>query len=78
MQLHDTEVSTLPVLPHYLSVLGKKISSYLQQARVNLQWYKLLNEMQMFLHQHPHNQQRLLEGQLMFNNLWCWGSADLR
>ena len=75
MQLHEVDAATIPITPHYLSVLGKQISSYLQQARSSLPWYKLLNEMQMFMHQHEFNQQRLQQGQATINSLWCWGNA---
>ena len=40
-----------------------------------LPWYKLLNEMQMFLHQHEINQNRLLNGLLPANSLWFWGGG---
>ena len=62
--------------PHYLSALGKKVTHYLEQARMNLDWFKLFNEMQMFLHQHAVNQRRQQNGQLLINSLWCWGADD--
>ncbi len=74
MQLH--EVSSMPVMPHYLSLLGKKLSAYLEQARSSLAWYRLFNEMQMFMHQHELNQQRLARDLPIINSLWCWGSAN--
>ncbi len=76
MQLHEIDTSTIPNTPHYLSVLGKPISDYIQQAKSNLPWYRLLNEMQMFMHQHEINQQRWQQGQPMVNSLWCWGGAQ--
>ena len=76
MQLHDVDVTTIPVTPHYLSVLGKPVSGYVQQVKSNLSWYRLLNEMQMFMHQHEINQQRWQQGQPMVNSLWCWGGVD--
>ncbi len=63
-------------VPHYLSALGKKVTHYLQQAKSNLDWFKLFNEMQMFLHQHAVNQRRQQNGQLLINSLWCWGADD--
>ncbi len=62
--------------PHYLSALGKKVTHYLEQARMNLDWFRLFNEMQMFLHQHVVNQRRQQNGQLLINSLWCWGADD--
>jgi len=61
-------------VPHYLSALGKKVTHYLQQAKTNLVWFKLFNEMQMFLYQHDVNQQRQLKGLPLINSLWCWGA----
>jgi hypothetical protein len=60
--------------PHYLSALGKKVTHYLDQAKTNLPWFKLFNEMQMFLYQHEINQQRQIDGLPMINSLWCWGA----
>ena len=62
--------------PHPLSVLGKNLSPYVEQSRQVLPWYKLLNEIQMFLHQHPLNQRRLQNGRLMINSLWTWGAGE--
>jgi hypothetical protein len=65
-------------VPHYLSALGKKVTHYLEQAKSNLGWFKLFNEMQMFLHQHEINQRRQQNGQLLINSLWCWGADEYR
>jgi hypothetical protein len=43
-----------------------------------MDWLKLLNEIQMFLYQHPVNQQRELRGQPVINSLWCWGADSYR
>ncbi len=68
--------SCVPIteLPHYLSALGKKVTHYLQQAKTNLEWFKLFNEMQMFLFQHEVNQQRQQQGLPPINSLWCYGA----
>ncbi len=63
--------------PHILSVLGKPANPYIEQSRANLPWYKLLNEMQMFLHQHESNQQRLLQSLSPANSLWFWGAGEI-
>ena len=60
---------------HPLSVLGKNVSRFVEQSRQVLPWYKLLNELQMFLHQHPVNQRRLQTGRLPVNSLWTWGAG---
>ena len=48
--------------PHILSVLGKTANPFIEQSRQILPWYKLLNEIQMFMHQHEVNQQRMQRG----------------
>ena len=61
--------------PHPLSVLGKSAGPYVEQSRRQLDWYRLLNEMQMFMHQHALNQQRPRDGLLPINSLWAWGGG---
>ncbi len=61
--------------PHLLSVLGKSVSPYVEQSRDYLPWYRLLNELQMFLHQHRVNAERAAEGLLPINSLWFWGGG---
>ena len=63
--------------PHLLSVLGKPANPYIAQTRDHLDWYKLLNEMQMFMYQHEVNQQRERHNRLSINSLWCWGAGEL-
>lgn len=73
MQLKQFEAPTC--YPHILSVLGKTANPYIAQSRQHLPWYKLLNEIQMFMHQHPVNQQRIQRGTLPINSLWFWGGG---
>ncbi len=61
--------------PHVLSALGKPVSPYVEQARENLPWYRLLNEIQMFLHQHRINTARAAAGLATINSLWFWGGG---
>lgn len=73
------ELSTcepVKTLPHYLSAVGKKVTHYIEQAKTNMDWFKLFNEMQMFMYQHSVNQRRMQNGQLSINSLWCWGADD--
>ncbi|NNE63125.1 MAG: hypothetical protein HKN34_03495 [Gammaproteobacteria bacterium] len=63
--------------PHILSVIGRKADPYIQQSRETLEWYKLSNEIQMFMHSHEVNQQRLQEGLPAINSLWCWGGGEV-
>ena len=64
--------------PHLLSVLGKPANPYVEQSREHLPWYRLLNEIQMYLYQHPVNQRRQAQGMLPINSLWCWGGGPAR
>ena len=63
--------------PHYLSVLGRKSDPFVQQSKQYLPWYKLINEMQMFMHQHEINHNRIESGLLPVNSLWFWGAGNL-
>ena len=62
--------------PHPLSIFGKSISPFIEQSREILPWYRLVNEFQMFMYQHPINQRRQLEGRLAINSLWVWGAGE--
>jgi hypothetical protein len=75
MTLNELEAPTH--YPHILSVLGKPANPYIEQSRDNLNWYKLLNEIQMFMHQHPVNDERGRSGRLPLNSLWFWGGGGL-
>jgi hypothetical protein len=61
--------------PHPLSVLGKNVNPFIEQSRRVMPWYRLINEFQMFMHQHPQNAQRLQQGRLPINSLWAWGAG---
>jgi len=62
--------------PQLLSVLGKTVNPYTEQSRQVLPWYRLLNEMQMFMHQHPVNADRMQQGRLAINSLWFCGAGE--
>ena len=63
--------------PHPLSVLGKSIAPFIEQSRQVLPWYRLVNEFQMFLHQHPVNDRRSQQGRLPINSFWAWGAGEM-
>ena len=75
MRLEECQVAIQ--YPHILSVTGRKADPYIQQSRETLEWYKLTNEIQMFMHSHKVNQQRLQEGLPLINSLWCWGGGEV-
>lgn len=76
--MHLKNASPVCDVPHYLSALGKKVTHYLEQAKTSMPWFKLFNEMQMFLYQHEINQNRQQSGLPMINSLWCWGADTYR
>jgi hypothetical protein len=63
--------------PHYLSVNGRKADPYTEQSKQRLPWYRLINEMQMYLHVHEINQNRFQAGLRTINSLWFWGAGSL-
>ncbi|MBT8434568.1 MAG: hypothetical protein KJN95_07905 [Gammaproteobacteria bacterium] len=75
--VHLKEFAAPTHYPHILSVLGKTANPYIEQSRQNLPWYQLLNEIQMFMHQHEVNAERTSRGVLPINSLWCWGAGIL-
>ena len=75
--MHVQQCTPARHYPHYLSVVGRKADPFVEQSRQALPWYKLINEMQMFMHQHAINQNRLESGLLPINSLWFWGAGEL-
>ena len=75
--MHLKQCTPAQHYPHYLSVIGRKADPYIEQSRQALPWYKLMNEMQMFMHQHEINGDRLESDLLPVNSLWFWGAGDL-
>jgi len=73
--MHLKEFAAPTHYPHILSVLGKTANPYIEQSRKVLPWYQLLNEIQMFMHQHEVNAERVSRGLLPINSLWCWGAG---
>ena len=57
--------------------MGLGVNQYLPQGAHRQQWHGWLNEMQMLLHTHPVNQQRLQAGKLPVNSVWLWGEGSL-
>ena len=53
----------------------KNINEYQPYGKDQSFWRRLINEVQMFLHMHPVNQQRELAGKLPVNSLWLWGGG---
>lgn len=54
-------------------VVNKDVAPYLPQGEGALLWAKLQNEIQMLLFNHPVNEAREAQGQVLINSLWCYG-----
>lgn len=54
-----------------------EVREQMSPARADREVTRVLNEAQMFLHQHPINAAREARGQLTANALWCWGFGGL-
>jgi hypothetical protein len=58
-------------------VIGKNIQPYLPGGQDRTDWWKILNEIQMQLHQSPVNLDREARGELSINSVWFWGLGKL-
>jgi hypothetical protein len=58
-------------------VTGQDISQYLPTGDDSAVWRRLMNELQMLLHDADINQLRQERGELPVNSLWLWGSGQL-
>lgn len=58
-------------------VAGRDIHRFMPQGTGKNNWAKLLNEIQMTLHNHPVNIERRQRGELEVNSLWFWGCGHL-
>ena len=56
-------------------VSGQDINAYLPQGAEAADWRRLLNEVQMLLHDHPVNTAREQRGEPAINSLWFWGGG---
>lgn len=71
---------TLPQPPQLYTqelsrVIGQPIRAYLPTGEHAREWQRRLNEIQIVLHQHPLNQQRMQHHQPAINSLWLWGGG---
>lgn len=58
-------------------VIGRNIYDYLPQGADASYWNKIVNEMQMLLHEHPFNQRREALGFPIINSIWLSGGGFL-
>ena len=59
-------------------VRGRAIGDFLPAGEDAARWLKLLNELQMRMHDHPVNRRRGERRLPAVNSLWLWGGGDLR
>ncbi|KXK45641.1 hypothetical protein [Nitrosomonas europaea] len=56
-------------------VVGKNINDLLSRGKEGAIWNSRINEIQMFLHEHPLNRNREIQGELPVNSIWIWGGG---
>lgn len=66
-----------PVLSEPAAALGDDLLSHLPAGRDGARWRSLFNDVQVVLHQHSVNAERLRRGQAPVNGLWLWGGGRL-
>ncbi len=64
----------LETVPLY-DVIGKDIAQYLPKGKDGLKWNQVMNEIQMLLHDHPVNDERMQKGMHPLNSVWFWGGG---
>jgi hypothetical protein len=67
------DIQTTPLF----DVAGRDIGPYLPRGGGRRDWHRLLNEIQMTLHEHPVNRVREDRGVLAINSVWFWGIGTL-
>jgi len=68
------------VLPDTLppeDALGLDLIEHVVSGADGRRWRALLSEVEIALHHHPYNAQRINAGQLPVNSLWLWGGGVL-
>lgn len=60
------------------SVIGQDVQATMPKGQAALQWRKMLNEIQMLLHEHPVNQAREKNGELAVSSIWVSGGGELQ
>jgi hypothetical protein len=67
----------LPAFSSPQAALGDDIARHLPEGDAGRRWRHLLNEVQVILHNHPLNAERVRRGQAPVNSLWIWGAGTL-
>jgi len=84
IEVHDPHrwYLKLPADPHiklaeFQQVLGRNMDPFLPKGEGAGKWRALLNEVQMFLFNHPLNEKREQEGRMPLNGVWFSGGGGL-
>lgn len=64
-----------PDLPPLSRVAGRYLDAVMPADEHARRWRQLLNEIQMFLHDHPVNERRTASGALAVNGFWFWAGG---
>ncbi|MDE2407304.1 MAG: phosphoglycerate mutase [Xanthomonadaceae bacterium] len=69
--------ASLPEFAAPEAALGDDVFEHIPDGPQARRWRVLMNEVQVALHNHPHNQARLASGRVPINALWFWGGGRL-
>ncbi|ALQ94568.1 hypothetical protein [Xylella fastidiosa] len=72
-----TPEACLPAFSAPEDVLGDDLFNHLPDGDMGRCWRALLTEVQVLLHQHAWNVERVARGKQMINSLWFWGAGVL-
>jgi len=67
----------LPAFSSPDDALGDDVFEHAAQGSEARRWRALESEVQILLHQHPHNAARVAAGRPAINALWFWGGGEL-
>jgi hypothetical protein len=70
-EIPDLETRTLS------ETAGASIARLMPVGRDALRWHRIVNEIQMLLHDHPVNAAREARGALVINSVWIWGGGTM-
>lgn len=69
----DIAVNTFPLS----DVIYRNMNDHQPSGIDAIKWQKIINEVQMLLHEHPVNEKRAHQGLIAVNSLWIWGGGKL-
>lgn len=67
-----------PATAHFAplaQVLGRPVAMFMPEGGDAAQWHRWINEIQVWLHNHPLNRAREEAGEPLVNSLWPWGGG---